>query len=136
MHDFNGGDDPLFWTVQIPDKALSMGGDGKVRLHAVDVPVVDDLTLFGEAEIPSTVSFDVTYTPVGTVRHLRPTSSDPTDPHSFAGELRFAKSSGVFAGTNSLTGFSFVATATNDTPDFPGLVFGEMGTERNGFFLK
>ena len=60
-----------------------------MRLHAVDVPVVDDLTLFGEAEIPSTVSFDVTYTPVGKVRNLRPTSSDPRDPNSFKGELRF-----------------------------------------------
>ena len=114
-----------------------MDGAGNVRLRAVDVPVVDDLvfTLPSGKQIPARVSFDVTYTPFGKVRHLRPTSSDPTDPHSFAGEFQFATSEGTFAGSNA-RGFSFVATATNDTPDFPGLVFGEMGTERNGSFLK
>lgn len=107
---------------------------GRVRLRAVDVPVVDDLTIFGGAGIGARVSFDVTYDPFGKVRHLRPTSPDPTDPHSFKGDFRFAISAGTFAGSNDL-GFSFIATATNDTPDFPGLVFGEMGTEGNGFFL-
>lgn len=101
----------------------------------MDVPVVDSFSLFGDTEVAAKVSFDVTYEPFGKVRHLRPTSSDPTDPHSFKGEFRFAISDGTFAGSNDL-GFSFIATATNDTPDFPGLVFGEMGTERNGSFLK
>lgn len=132
VHDFNGGINPLFWTVRIPDNALSMGGDGKVRLRAVDVPVVDDLvfTLPAGAEHPSRVSFDVTYTPVGKVRHLRPGSSDPMDPKNFAGELRYATSMGSFSGTNLTTGFSFTATGTT-----AGGGFSEMGTERNGFFL-
>ena len=57
----------------------------------------------------------------------------PTDPKSFAGEFRLAVSTGTFSGTNSVTGFSFTSTgATTDDPDG----FAEMGTERNGFFLR
>ena len=138
MHDFNGGIKPIFWTVQIPDDAVTHGADGSVRLRAVDVPVVDDLvfSLPAGAEIPARVSFDVIYRPFGSVRHLRPpANADPTDPHNFAAELRLAISEGFFAGTNA-AGFEFMAMATNDTEDFPGFVFGEMGTERNGRFLK
>ncbi len=114
---------------------MTVEAGGIVRLRAVNVPVVDDGSLFSGTSIGAKVSFDVTYRPVGRVRHLRPSSSDPTDPHSFAGELRFAISEGFFSGSNA-AGFSFDAVATNDTDDFPGLVFGEMGLVRNGFFLK
>lgn len=97
------------------------------------MPVVDSHILFGSLNDPSIVSFDVTWTSFGKVRHLRPGSSNPTDPTNFAGEFRFAVSTGTFSGTNLVTGFSFVSTdATSDDPSG----FAEMGTERNGFFVR
>lgn len=134
VNDFNPGiaSSGLFWTTQVPDRVLEIRGRS-VRLHAENVPVVDDQTFLGGVNNPAIVSFDVTWVSFGKVRHLRPVSDDPTDPKSFAGEFRLAVSTGTFSGTNSVTGFSFTSTgATTDDPDG----FAEMGTERNGFFLR
>jgi hypothetical protein len=130
VHDFNGQIKPLFWTVQIPDTALTMGGDGKVRLRALNVPIVDSFQFFGANEVPATASFDVTWTPVGAVRHLYPTSANPGGAFNFVADFRLATSEGSFSASNG--GFSFTGTATSQAEGG----FAEMGTERNGVFLS
>lgn len=100
-----------------------------MRLTLENVDVVDSFTFLGPVEIPAIVSLDVTFEPTGNVRHIRPTSSDPADPHNWAGEFRNALATGTFSGSNS-GGFSFTGSGTS-TP-----IFAEMGTERNGFFVR
>jgi hypothetical protein len=95
------------------------------------VPVIDNYFFLGPGDDPSTVSLDVSWTSYGKERHLRPGSSDPTDPTNFAGEFRFATATGSFSGSNPDEGFTFQA----DDASSEG-IFAEMGTERNGFFVQ
>jgi hypothetical protein len=126
----------------VPDKALKiqrwdedMDTDKRhrsrglmARLHVVDAPVIDDFTFLAPGGVPATVSFDLTWTASGKVEHFRPQSSDPADPTNFAGEFRNAVATGSFSGSES--GFSFTATGSSAG------IFAEMGTERNGVFLR
>jgi hypothetical protein len=111
----------------------------KATLHVVNASVVDDLQIFGGANIPSTVSFDLTWTAKGPRHHYKPGSTDPTDPTNFDGKFRTAVATGTFSGSNA-DGFSFttVGIASSDEVSsvfgIPG--WGEMGIERNGSFLK
>ena len=99
-------------------------------MRVSDIPVVDSFTFLGPDEVPATVSFDITWTPVSDVRHLTPGSSDPTDPTNFAADLQFAVATGSFSGSNA-EGFSFTATGASSEG-----IFAEMGHERNGRFLR
>lgn len=135
IHDYNGGIAPsgLFWTLRIPDNALSHRGNA-VRLRIRNQRVVDSFQIFGPNEVPARVSYDITFTPEGPTRHLRPTSTDPLDPQNFAAVFRFATATGSFSGS-SITEpggqpFSFSGQASSAG------VFAEMGFERNGFFLS
>ena len=83
----------------------------------------------GPGQIPATVTATVTWSTFGDVQHFRPTSSDPAAPSAFAGEFRFANAIAAFS--VSEPGFSAQSTNASST----GL-FGEMGTEQNGFFLQ
>ena len=129
LHDFNGSVAPsgLFWTVRIPDSALTRHGQS-VTMHIKDIEIVDSFVFGGSSEIPATVSFDLTWTAASGVRHLRPGSSDPTDPTNLAGEFRTADVAGTFSGSNS-DGFTFSGAADQS-------LFSEFGTERNGSFLN
>lgn len=101
-------------------------------LHVENVSVTDGSFFFlpPPTDIPSTVSFDIMWTAFGKVRHLRPSSSEPTDPTNFAGEFRFATATGSLSGRHSDCGFTF------ESPDATSEgLFAEMGTERNGVFL-
>jgi hypothetical protein len=130
VHDYNPGIAPsgLFWTVPIPDDALSFRGR-TARLELEDFPVVDSRVFLGTTEEPARVTLDVTFTGEGKVHEFRSGSSDPADPTAFAGRFRFGRARGRFSGGNA-SGLRFRSSvATSD-----GL-FAEIGHERNGVFL-
>jgi hypothetical protein len=76
--------------------------------------------------------FDITYTKTpGTARRIRPSTDDPLSPLNWAGKMWNATNSGSFSvayddGTFSASGTFGSGSSGN---------FGEMGTERNGFFV-
>jgi hypothetical protein len=117
-----------FWTVRIPDGALQRGPGGIVRLHVKDLEILDSFTFLGPVEIPATVSYDIIWKAQGAVRHIAPLSTDPADPHNWAGEFRNAVATGTFAGFEA--GFSFQGVGTSEG------VFAELGWERNGVFVR
>lgn len=112
--------------MQVPDDALKIEGL-TAKLHAVNVPVIDDFQFFAPGGVAATVSYDITWTASGDVQHFRPQSSDPMDPANFSAEFRSALATISFTGTEP--GFTVTGTANSDG------IFAEMGTERNGFFL-
>ncbi len=130
VHDFNPGVRPsgLFWIAKVPESALITDGR-TATLHIENVPVTDNLFFMGPGTDPGTVSATVTWSSFGDVQHFRPTSSDPTAPSAFAGQFRFTNAMASFF--VSKAGFSAQSSHATST----GL-FGEMGTERNGFFLQ
>lgn len=131
LHDYTPGVSPsgLFWTARLPDDSVSRVGN-TITIVVEDLDVVDTFQVFSGIEVPATVSFDITWSPVGPMRHLRPGSNDPMDPTNFAAELRDAVATGTFSGSSvtELGGgpFSFTGDAVS--------VWAEMGKERNGVF--
>jgi hypothetical protein len=122
----------LFWTLRVPDSALTFSRNLKTaHLHVEDMPVVDSFTFLGENSVPATVSFDMTWKAVGKRSHFKPGSNDPTDPTNFDGKFRQAVATGTFSGSNA-DGFSF----TSDPGASSEGIFAEIGIERNGSFLK
>lgn len=80
--------------------------------------------------VPAKVSFDITYTKSSKPRRIRAASRDPLSPLRWAGKMWDARNSGTFSltyddGTFAASG-SFSSSGN----------FGEMGTERNGSFLR
>jgi hypothetical protein len=142
LHDFspyllpNG----LFWTVQVPNSALTVNADGSITLHLVDVPVVDAFTFPPPAQavpgispvqlIPATLSLDITYLKGGNPRRVRPTSRDPLNPLNWAGMMWDSTNSGTFSLSYDDKSFSASGSfASNGN-------FGQMGFERNGVFVR
>jgi hypothetical protein len=141
LHDFSPGILPsgLFWIVKVPDSAVTISTDGEtLTIHLENVPLIDAFTFppaLGNGITPFPVvamkaSFDVTYKKAAMRHRIRPTSHDPLSPLNWAGEMWDATNSGTFSmayddGTFSASG-SF-SSAGN---------FGEMGTERNGSFVR
>jgi hypothetical protein len=148
VHDFNPWTAPngLFWIVKVPDTAVQISPDGNtLTIHLEQVPVVDALMFpppvpsnFAPDEtnispyqlIRARASFDITYTKTnGTERHIRPATDDPLSALNWAGKMWDATNSGSFSvayddGTFSASG-NFDSSGN----------FGEMGMERNGFFV-
>lgn len=90
LHDFNGGiaSSGLCWTVQVPDSALTLSENLKeATLHVKNASVLDDLQRFGGANIPATVSLDVTWTPVGPQHHPKPGLCSPDGSHQLRREV-------------------------------------------------
>ncbi len=134
VHDFTPGiaESGLFWTIQIPDSALTISKNLKsATLHLEDVAVVDSFVFLGEDEVPAMVSMDVTFIGSGARHHYKPGSDDPTDPTNFNGKFREGIATGTFSGSNT-DGFSF----TSDAGATSNGLFAEIGTESNGSFLK
>ena len=117
----------MFWTIPVPDYALFVS-NGTARLHLTEEGTIDNLFFGGPGIDYASATFDITWTPMGAVQHLRPGSSDPTDPSSFAAEIRFATATGSF--TVLQNGVTYTITNASSAG-----VFAEMGTERNGSFL-
>jgi hypothetical protein len=142
LHDFspyllpNG----LFWTVKVPNSALTVNTDGSITLHLVDVPVTDAFTFPPPPQavpgispiqlIPAKLSLDITYMKGGNPRHVRPTSHDPLSPFNWAGTMWDATNSGSFS--LAYDDGSFSASGSFNSNDN----FGEMGFEKNGAFLS
>ena len=143
VHDFNGGiaGNGLFWTVQIPDDAVTVTDD-TVTIAVRNVAVVDQLTfpntapdgaivnLGNSGHAPATVSFDIIYTKSGRARHVRPISTDPLNPFNWAGEMSDATNSGTFSLAYKDGSFSAQGSFSSQGN------FGEIGTERNGSFVR
>lgn len=129
VHDFTPGIAPsgLFWTISVPDGAFSANAQ-TASLHLADVPIVDSFQFLGPDQIPARVSLDITWTAAGSMRHLQPGSSDPTDPTNLRGQFLTASATGTFSGSNS-QGFSFSGSAAEGP-------FSEIGTESNGSFVR
>jgi len=136
----------LFWIVKVPDDAVRISADGNtLAIHLENVPVVDAFSF--PPPVPDNIapdgvdispyqliraraSFEITYLKTeGTERRIRPATDDPLSPLNWAGKMWNATNSGSFSvayddGTFSASG-SFDSSGN----------FGEMGTERNGFFV-
>ena len=140
----------LFWIVKVPDSAVQISPDGNtLTIHLENVPVVD-ATMF-PPPVPSNfapdetnispyplirarTSFDITYTKTrGTARRIRPSTDDPLSPLNWAGKMWVATNSGTFS--VAYDDGSFSASGTFSSGSGPSQNFGEMGTERNGFFV-
>jgi hypothetical protein len=131
LHDFNPGITPngVFWIVQVPDSAVQITADS-LTINLQDVAVVDQFHFpGGTGHVPTTVSFNATYTKSGTPRKVRPTSHDPLSPFHWAGEMWKAKNSGTFSVAYNNGRFSAEGSFSSSGN------FGEMGTERNGSFV-
>jgi len=118
----------VFWIVQIPDDAVQITGD-TLTIHLQNIAVIDQLHFpGGTGNAPATVSFDITYTKSSMPRRVRPTSSDPLSPFTWAGKMWMATNTGTFS--PAYNDGSFAATGSFSSSGN----FGEMGTERNGSF--
>jgi hypothetical protein len=138
VHDFNPGigTNGLFWIVQIPDDAVTIT-DNTVTISLSSVAVVDQLTFpnpgsvnLGNSGVAATVSFNITYQKSGGAHHVSPTSEDPLSPFNWVGEMSPATNSGTFKlayNDGSFSAQGSFSSAGN---------FGEMGTERNGSFVR
>ena len=90
----------------------------------------DEVNISPYQLIRARTSFDITYTKIpDTARRVRPSTDDPLSPLNWAGKMWDATNSGSFSvayddGTFSESG-SFSSSGN----------FGEMGMERNGFFV-
>ena len=118
--------------MQVPDESFE-GGPGGATFAVEDLDVIDSFVIFGPDEVPATVSYELEFTPTGAMRHLRPSSDDPTDPTNLTAQFRDALATGTFS-ASSLTepgGDPFSITATFASSEF---TWAEMGMMRNGWF--
>ncbi len=130
VHDFSPGIAPngVFWTQAIEQDSVSVHlGDGAASLRATHLPEKDAHTLLnaltGGATVPSTVSFDMTWT------GKRPLMEVTDAVHGFTGSFMF--STVTVAWSAQQAGFSFVS----DPADTTRTVAAVMGRERNGVFF-
>ncbi|HYL62446.1 MAG TPA: hypothetical protein VE077_07465 [Candidatus Methylomirabilis sp.] len=129
---------------------MQISPDGNtLTIHLENVPVVDAFTFppsvpnnFASDEvnispyqlIRARTSFDITYTKTpGTARWIRPETDDPLSPLNWAGKMWDATNSGSFS--VAYDDGTFSASGTFSSGSGPSQNFGEMGTERNGFFV-
>ena len=107
---------------------MVISGD-TLTIHVANLPVADEVAFLGAARVPSTVSFDITYTKSGKPRIVVPSSPDPLSAFHWAGKMWLATNSGTV--TVYRNDGSFLASGTFSSSGS----FGEMGSERNGVFL-
>src|SRR5262249_12572773 len=112
--------------------------EGTLMISLTNEPVVDQIAFPGDIFLGSTgspakLSLNMTFKKTGTPRIVRPTSSDPISPFSWAGEMSDATYKGTFSVAYNDGKFSahgnFGSTASDQ-------IFAEMGTERNGSFVR
>jgi hypothetical protein len=125
---------------------VQISPDGNtLTIHLEQVPVVDafmfpppvpsniapdEVNISPYELIRARASFDITYTKKnGTLRRIRPATDDPLSPLNWAGKMWDATNSGSFSVAYDDGTFSAAGTFNSSGN------FGEMGTERNGFFV-
>jgi hypothetical protein len=119
----------LFWTVPLPEGSVTLANHG--RQLTVDVRDLAVLDATATASLPATVSFQMTWTASGKARRRGRPRANPTSAAAFAGRfLARAMATGTFAGT--VGDFTFQSDATPVVRSR----FAELGTERNGAFLR
>jgi hypothetical protein len=130
VHDFNPGIAPngLFWTVLLPDDALSVDlAAGTAEMHVQSLEVLDGYNVIssigGGPTEPATVSFDVWWHTPKAVEQL----SDATN--GFAATLLEVASAISF--TARTADFAFVS----DPPDTANSIFARIGYEANGSYF-
>jgi hypothetical protein len=130
VHDFNPGIAPsgLFWTVVLPDEAITVDlAAGTAEMHVQSLEVLDGYNVFssigGGPTEPATVSFDVWWHTPTAVEQL----SDATV--GFAATLLDVTSAIAF--TARTADFAFVS----DPPDTATSIFARIGYEANGTFF-
>jgi len=138
LHDFNPGiaSNGLFWILQVPDDGITITDD-TLTISLKNASVVDQFQFpggagnnLGTAGVPTTLSFEITYRKTGAPRHVHPTSADPLSPFNWGGEMWMATNSGTFS--LAYNDGSFSAQGSFDSAGN----FGQMGTERNGAFVR
>ena len=136
MHDFNGGIGPngLFWIVQVPDDAVVKTRD-TLTISLTNVAVVDQISFpgnifLGSTGSPAKLSLNMIFEKSGRPRHVRPTSKDPLSPFTWTGEMSDATYTGTFS--VAYNDHTFSASGSFGSTQ----VFAEMGTERNGSFVR
>jgi len=101
-----------------------------LTIHVANLAVADEIAFLGTVRIPSTLSFDITYTRSGKPRRIVPRSRrDPLSAFDWAGEMWKATNSGTFSVAYNDGSFSAQGSFSSSGN------FGEMGTERNGIFV-
>lgn len=131
VHDFSPGIPPsgLFWTQAIEEDSVEAHlGEGAASMSVANLPEKDAHTLLnaltGGPTVPSTVSFDMTWTGQQPLMEF-------TDPvHGFTGSFMFSKVTVAWSAQQA--GFSFVS----DPADTTSTVAAVMGRERNGVFFS
>lgn len=94
-----------------------------------NLAIQDEFAFPGTLRVPSSLSFDITYTKSGNPRNVKATGN-PISGFDWSGEMWSATSLGSFS-VSHIDG-SFSANGT-----FSSLgQFGEMGTEKNGVFVN
>jgi hypothetical protein len=114
--------------VRIPNDAVVISGD-TLTIHVANLAIADEIAFLGTARIPSTLSFDITYTKSGKPRTVVPTANNSISAFHWAGEMWKATNSGTFSVAYNDGSFSATGSFSSS-----GL-FGEMGRERNGVFV-
>lgn len=129
---------------------MQISPDGNtLTIHLENVPVVDasmfpppvpaniapdEVNISPYQLIRARTSFDITYTKTpGTARQVHPSTDDPLSPLNWAGTMWDATNSGSFS--VAYDDGTFSASGTFSSGSGPSQNFGEMGTERNGFFV-
>jgi len=132
VHDFTGGILPsgLVWTVPIPDESIVLSGGGKrLAVDVRDVAVIDS-TAVPAADVPATVSFQMTWRGMGGARRRgRGLAVGSGDPSAFVGRFFAAKAQGTFSGTSGA--FTF---ASNPKPRVR-TIFAVVGSEQTGTLI-
>ena len=114
--------------MQIPDDAVVISGN-TLTIHVANIAIADEIAFLGTVRIPSTLSFDITYTKSGKPRKIEPTSQDPLGAFHWAGRMWMATNSGTFSVSRDDGSFSATGSFSSSG------MFGEMGTEKNGIFV-
>jgi hypothetical protein len=134
VHDYNGGIPPsgLFWTVELPPGAFAVSRRRKyAKLHLHDLPLIDTFTFMGPSDTPAVLSMTIEWEAIEDPVALgEGVEVPPDDPAAFLGHFAKARSTAHIVGRQ--LGFSFYSD--------PGVSsdkgYAEIGTERNGVFLR
>jgi len=120
----------LTWTVPIPDESIVVSGGGKrLDVDVRDVALIDS-TGTPAADVPATVSFQMSWRGRGRARRRgRGLAVGPGDPQAFVGRLFSAKAQGTFSGVSGAFTFSSSPTPRVRT------IFAILGSEQTGTLI-
>lgn len=116
--------------MPIPDESIVVSAGGKrLDVDVRDVAVIDS-TGVPAADVPATVSFQMTWRGSGRARQRGSgLAVGPDDPRAFLGRLFSARAQGTFSGVSGA--FTF----TSSPRPRAHTIFGVLGTEQTGTLL-